>query len=63
MKTVAATIALLSLAVCLIVPVLFFAGQMERSAFEGVFLAGSLAWFVSATIWIVRAENAEELLE
>ena len=64
MKTVAAVLALISFAGCLVAPMLFFAGELGRPMFEGVFLATSIGWFVGATFWASRMEDgvAEDVL-
>lgn len=62
MKTAAATIALLSLLLCLLSAVFFFVDLVDRPVFEGLVLGGSLVWFVSATYWVRRAEEAEGLV-
>lgn len=48
--------ALLCLLTCLVVPVLFFTGQVGRPAFETVFLIASVGWFAFATWWAQWAE-------
>lgn len=60
MKTAAAALALLCLATCLTVPVLFFYGVLARGVFEGVFLAASAGWFLGASLWAARSEGAAE---
>jgi hypothetical protein len=57
MRTAAAALALLCLAACLLTPVLFFSGALARGAFEGVFLAASVGWFVGAAFWASRMEG------
>ncbi len=48
-RTVLAGSALISLAICLAAPVLFFLGQIPERAYKTVFLMASIAWFVLAT--------------
>jgi hypothetical protein len=51
LRTIAGVLALLSLAVCLAAPVLFFAGRISEPDYKTAFLAGSIAWFVFAVAW------------
>jgi hypothetical protein len=46
-----ALVSLLSLAVCLLAPVLFFLGKFTEENYKLVFLIASLAWFIFATLW------------
>lgn len=58
MKIIAAIASILSLAVCLIAPVLFFIGTTDESTFKSVLLIASVAYFVAATLWAGRARPA-----
>lgn len=60
MRTAAAVFALLCLAACLVMPVLFFYGLVARGAFEVVFLGASVGWFLGAAFWASRLEGAAE---
>jgi hypothetical protein len=51
MKTLLAVLSLLSLAICLAAPILFFAGYLPESGFKLVLLLASVAWFLLATSW------------
>lgn len=48
MRTLLLIAALLSLALCLAFPVLFFLGRMDESAFKTALALSSLGWFVFA---------------
>jgi hypothetical protein len=47
-KNVTGLLALLSLAVCLSAPVLYFLGRVPERTFKTAFLAASIGWFVFA---------------
>lgn len=51
MKTLTAVTAILSLALCLAVPVLFFLGLLPQSSYRLALLLASLGWFFLATTW------------
>jgi len=51
MKTLVAVMSILSLAVCLGVPVLFFLGVLPEHSFKAALLVASLAWFFLASAW------------
>jgi len=53
-KTVCAGIAGLSLLACLAAPAAFFQGWLAEAAFENLFAAASLGWFVAATVYVSR---------
>jgi uncharacterized SAM-binding protein YcdF (DUF218 family) len=42
-------LALLSLAICLAAPVLFFLGRLSEERYKLAFLLASIAWFILAT--------------
>jgi hypothetical protein len=50
-KTLLAVAAVLSLAVCLASPVLFFLGKLSEAGFKLALVPASLAWFVLAALW------------
>ena len=50
-KPLASVVALVSLAVCLVAPVMYFVGQVEIDSYKTVFLIASLAWFVAAAVY------------
>jgi hypothetical protein len=49
--------ALLSLALCLVSPVLFFAGKISEGTYRLAFLLTSFAWFVFAILWMAAARR------
>jgi hypothetical protein len=51
MKTLTAVAAILSLALCLGAPVLFFLGRLPQSSYRLALLLASLGWFFLATTW------------
>ena len=51
MKILLAVTSILSLVVCLAVPVLFFLGNIPEAAFKTALVLASLAWFILATWW------------
>lgn len=60
MTTVAPVLALVSLAACLLAPVAYFLGSLGEDTMKGVFLASSLVWFVSVSIWTTRSRIGKE---
>jgi hypothetical protein len=52
--------ALLSLALCLVSPVLFFAGKISERTYRLAFLLTSFAWFVFAILWMEAARRNKE---
>lgn len=52
MKILLAVCSLLSLAVCLSAPVLYFLGYLMEKDYKLAFLLASLAWFFLATSWV-----------
>lgn len=52
--------ALLSLALCLVSPVLFFAGKISERTYRLAFLLTSIAWFVFAILWLSAARRNKE---
>ncbi|HYA49197.1 MAG TPA: hypothetical protein VEG35_05810 [Burkholderiales bacterium] len=51
MKTLLAVASILSLALCLAAPVLFFLGVLPETSFKLALLLASLGWFFLATAW------------
>ncbi|MCZ6529887.1 MAG: hypothetical protein O6949_06085 [Chloroflexi bacterium] len=43
-KPLASVVALVSLAACLVAPVMYFAGRVEIDSYKMVFLMASLVW-------------------
>lgn len=52
MKTLLAAASILSLALCLAAPVLFFLGILPEASFKLALLLASLGWFFLATAWM-----------
>jgi len=58
MKTwILAVLALLSLAMCLVTPGLFFVGKISERTYRLAFLLTSFAWFVFAILWMAAARR------
>jgi predicted neutral ceramidase superfamily lipid hydrolase len=53
-----AFVSLLSLAVCLLAPVLFFLGKFTEENYKLVFFLASIAWFIFATLWARKRKKA-----
>ena len=51
---------LLSLVLCLVSPVLFFAGKISERTYRLAFLLTSIAWFVFAILWMAAAQRNKE---
>ncbi|HVP91647.1 MAG TPA: hypothetical protein VMS75_10585 [Terriglobales bacterium] len=51
MKTFLGAASILSLALCLAAPVLFFAGILPEADYKLALLLASLGWFFLATAW------------
>jgi hypothetical protein len=51
MKTLLAIASILSLALCLAAPILFFLGILPETSFKLALLLASLGWFFLATSW------------
>ena len=49
--------ALLSLALCLVSPVLFFSGKISERTYRLAFLLTSFSWFVFAILWMAAARR------
>jgi hypothetical protein len=59
-RHVPAVLALASLALCVIIPVLYFLGRIYRGAFERALLFASLAWFIFATLWALKSRPSSK---
>ena len=57
-KPIALVAALVSLAACLVAPVLYFAGRVEVESYKTVFLIASIAWFIAATVYDAQRQRA-----
>jgi hypothetical protein len=61
MKTrIPAVLSLTSLALCLVSPVLFFAGKISERTYRPAFLLTSIAWFVFAILWASAVRRNKE---
>jgi hypothetical protein len=61
MKTrIPAVLSLTSLALCLVSPVLFFAGKINERTYRLAFLLTSIAWFVFAILWASAVRRNKE---
>ncbi len=50
-RLIAGIVAALSLLVCLVVPTLYFQGEIEVEKYKDVFLIASAGWFSGAIVW------------
>lgn len=46
--------ALLSLGICLAVPVLYFLGKMSEGGYKLAFNLASAGWFVLVSLWLMK---------
>ncbi len=53
-RIIAAVVALVSLAVCLIAPVWYFRGEYSLDSYKTIFLFASILWFIAAIVYDVR---------
>jgi len=53
-----ALISLISLAFCVISPVLYFLGKFTEKNYKLDFLIASVAWFIFATLWASKRKKA-----
>lgn len=60
-RLISAVLAGFSLLICLVVPVLYFLGDIDAESYNDVFLGASLGWFVFALIWQVAGKNEPAL--
>jgi len=51
MRTIAVAASLVSYALCIAAPLLFFLGRIEMSTFKTLLGAGTVGWLVFATVW------------
>jgi hypothetical protein len=51
---------LVSLALCLIFPIVHFMGKIKADRFKSGFLFASLAWFIFATLWAIRPKKSSK---
>ena len=56
-KSIAAVVALASLALCLAAPVWYFLGEYSLDSYKTIFLFASVIWFVSATLYDARRQH------
>jgi len=54
-RRAALVLALIGLATCLLAPVAYFRGDLGEDAMKAIFLAASIVWFASASIWTSQA--------
>jgi uncharacterized SAM-binding protein YcdF (DUF218 family) len=59
-RPIYALLSLLSLFVCLLLPVLRFLGRMTADRFKFGLLFASIAWFVFASLWAAAAKKTEK---
>jgi len=50
-------LAALSLALCLVAPVLYFWGRLDRADYKVLLAAASAGWFIFATSWAMRSKR------
>ena len=58
MKTFLGAASILSLALCLAAPVLFFAGILPEASYKLALLLASLGWFFLATTWVSHKKKS-----
>jgi hypothetical protein len=54
MRIICGILAVLSLAVCTAIPFVHLWGEVGVDEYKSVLLAGSVGWFVFATLWATR---------
>jgi len=57
MRTAAKWISLIALVAVALSPVLFMTGACAQSQMKSAALAATLVWFITAPLWIRRAED------
>jgi len=57
-KPIASVVALVSLAACLVAPVMYFVGRVEIDSYKTVFLIASIAWFVAVAVYDRQRQRA-----
>ncbi|MGD0310532.1 MAG: hypothetical protein ABSC02_14750 [Acidobacteriota bacterium] len=50
-------VAVLSLTLCLAVPIFFFRGELSTASYRNLLLAGTLGWFFSAAVLAARKKD------
>lgn len=53
-------LSLISLALCLIFPIVHFMGKIKADRYKSGFLFASLAWFIFATLWATRPKKSSK---
>jgi len=53
-------LAIISLVLCLVFPILRFLGKIEADRFKSGFLFASIAWFIFATLWATRTKKSSK---
>jgi hypothetical protein len=56
-RKIMAILAIVSLSLCLIFPIVHFLGKINAAAYKSGFLLASAAWFIFATLWITSPKN------
>jgi hypothetical protein len=57
MRTVVGLLSLASLLACMIAPFLYLRQTLTMEAYKQLLLAGSIAWFAFATLWVSRRKG------
>jgi len=52
-----AALAIISLLLCLVSPLLHFFGKISMETYKWIFLFSSLGWFVFATLWASKRKR------
>jgi hypothetical protein len=52
-------VAVLSLTLCLAVPIFFFLGKVGTASYRNLLLAGTLGWFLSAALLAARNKGGQ----
>jgi len=58
MKILLGAVAILSLALCLAAPALFFLGILPEASYKLALLLASLGWFFLATTWVSHKKKS-----
>lgn len=53
-------LSMVSLALCLVFPIIHFLGRIEADRFKSGFLLASIAWFIFAPLWASRAKKSSK---
>ena len=59
MRHASGLVALVSIVLCVLAPVLFFLGSIPEATYHALFAVGSVVWFVSAVIWVSGRKKAQ----